>query len=102
MLKHQELSLSFRSTTVPSVGASEWAFIDAIIRTSIAASLPVLFARSPAEPMLYGSDEMSAIETSVSNEVEQLEQLDRANAIMACAVKPIPIATMGCTMGSTH
>ena len=81
------------------MGASEGASVDAIIKTSIAASMPALLARSPAEPMLHGSDEISAVETSVSNEVEWL---DGANAITACAVKPIPMAIMGCTMDSTH
>ena len=56
--------------TVPSVGASEGVPIDAVIETSIAASMLVLFARSPVEPTLKGSNEMSAMETSVSNEVE--------------------------------
>ena len=55
-------------------------------------SLRSLFTRSPAEPTLDGSDEMYAIKTSVSNEVEWL---DRADANTACAVKPIPIAHHG-------
>ena len=41
----------------------------------------------------------SAIKTLVSSEVDWLEQLDEADANMACAVKPTPIATMGCMIG---
>ena len=84
------------------MGASERVSVDAIIETSIAASMLVLFARSPTEPMLDGSDDISAIETSVSNEVELLEWLDGADTIIACAVKLMPMATMGHTMDSTH
>ena len=88
--------------TVPSVRTSEGVPIDAVIETSIAALVSVLFARSPAEPTLDGSNEMSAIETSVSNEVEQLEQLDRADANTACVVKLIPTTIMRHTMDLTH
>ena len=73
--------------TVPSVGVSEEVPINTVVKTSIAASVSALFARSPAEPTLDGSDEMSAIETSVSSEVDWLEWLNRADANAAWMVK---------------
>ena len=88
--------------TVPSIGALEGVPIDAIVETSIAASVLALFTRSPAEPTLNRSNKMSAIKTSVSSEVDQLEWLNGADANMACVVKSIPIAAMGHTIDLTH
>ena len=65
---------------VPSVGVSKGVPINAIVEISIAASVSALFTRSPAEPTLEGSDEMFAIETSVSSEVDWLEWLNGADA----------------------
>ena len=59
-------------------------------------SLPDLY------PTLDGSDDTSAVETSVSSKADQLESIDRADANTACAVKPIPIAIMGCMIDSMH
>ena len=88
--------------TVSYVGVSEGVPVNAVVETSIAASVSALFARSPAEPTLDGSDKISTIETSVSSKVDQLEQLNRADANMACAVKPTPIATMGHIIDLMH
>ena len=55
---------------VPSEGVSEAASIDTVVETSMAASVPALFARSLAEPTLDGNNKMSAVETSVSSDVE--------------------------------
>ena len=87
---------------VPSEGVSEAASIDAIVETSMAASVPAQFARSLAEPTLDGSDEMSAVEMSVSSDIEQLERPEGTDAIMAWVVKPIPIAIKGRMRDSTH
>ena len=64
--------------------------------------MSALFARSLADPMLKGSDGTSAVETSVSRDVDQLEQIDGADANTACVVKLIPIAIMGCMIDSMH
>ena len=61
----------------------------------MAASVPILFARSPAELTLDGNDEMSAVDTSVSSNVEWLERPEGAEAITVWMVKPIPIAVRG-------
>ena len=58
--------------------------LNIVVETSMAALVSALFARSPAEPILNGSDEMSAVETSVSSKVDQLEWLDGADANTAC------------------
>ena len=101
-LPHHSSLLSFRSMTLPSERVSEAASIDAIVEMSMAASVPILLASSPAEPTLDGNDEMSAVETSVSSNVEWLEQPEGVEAITAWAVKPIPIAVRGHTRDSTH
>ena len=88
--------------TVFSMGDSEGVSIDAVVKTSIAASVSALCARSLAEPTLNGSNDISAIETSVSSEVDQLEQINGSDTNTACAVKPTPIATMGHMIDSMH
>ena len=88
--------------TVPSERVSQATSIDAIVQTSMAASAPTLFAKSPVELTLDGNDEMSAVETSVSSNIEWLEQPEGAEAITAWAVKLIPIAIRGCTRDSMH
>ena len=88
--------------TVPAMGVSEGVPINAIVKTSMAASVLALFTKSPAEPTLDGSDEMSAIKTPVSSKVDQPEWIDGADINTVCAVKPIRIATMGHTIDSTH
>ena len=88
--------------TVPSEGVSEAASIKAIVEMSMATSIPALFARLPAESTLDGSEEMSAVETSVSSEVEQLEWPEGTDTIMAWVVKPMPIATKGCMRDLMH
>ena len=100
-LHHLSL-LSFWSTTVPSERVLEAASIVAIVETSMAASVPILLVSSAAEPTLDGNDEISAVETSVSNDVEWLEQPEGAEAITVWAVKPIPIAVRGHTRDSMH
>ena len=92
---HHSSSLSFWSMIVPSEGVSEAASINAIVEMSMAASVPALFARSVAEPTLDGSNEMSAVEMSVSSDVEQLEWPKGTENITVWAVKPILIAIKG-------
>ena len=88
--------------TVPSERVLEAISIDAVVETSMAASVPTLFAKSLAEPTLDGNDEMSAVEMSVSSDIEQLEWPEGVEAITAWAVKPIPIAVRGHMRDSTH
>ena len=79
---HHSSSPSFWLMIVPSEGVSEAASIVAVVETSMAASVPSLFARSPADPTLDGNDKMSAVETSVLSDVEQLERPEGTEAIM--------------------
>ena len=72
-LPHHSSLLSFWLMTVPYERVSEAMSIDAVVETSMAASVPIRFAKSLAEPTLDGNDEISAVETSVSSDVEQLE-----------------------------
>ena len=58
--------------TVSSVGVSEGVLINAAVETSIAALVSALFTRSLADPMLDGSDDTSAVKTSISSEADQL------------------------------
>ena len=104
ILKHQDITPPSLSgwQQCPPWGVSEIASVNAIVETSMAASTPVLFARSLVESTLDGSDEMSAVKMSISSEVERLEQPEGTDAITVCAVKLIPMATMGCTRDSMH
>ena len=61
-----------------------------------------LLARFLADPTLDRSDDTSAVETSVSREADQLEQINGADANTACVVKVIPIVMMGCMIDLTH
>ena len=89
-------------SVVFSVGTSLGASVGATVKTSILASGSTFLARSPADPMLDGSDDTSAIEMSVSKEVDWLEQVKAMDANMTWAENAMPMAIMGHIMHSTH
>ena len=76
--------------------------LNLIIETSMSAPWSTFLARSPADPMLDGNDDMSASKTLVSREALLLDQIDATDANTEWAEKVMPIAIMEHMIDLTH
>ena len=96
------MSTSVGSPSGVSAGTSVGVSVDATIKTSISASRFTFLTRSLAYPTFNGYDDMSASETSVSREVDLLDQVNATDANTEWAKNTMLIAIMGHIMDLTH